>query len=272
MTEIDQAFSSFASWQAWAAANPYVYDSSAANEIGKRILAAGFAEPLTRAIIPATEIQHEGGNWREGLLARGLNARMRAVLALIDEGFGTFPAHDVRIFATEAVTAFALLLRGRFARFLGSEYGVDDAARSRLFPIPHQDLTALTLPSDSFHLVTTNEVLEHVPDLDAALREIARVLVPGGWHIGTHPFMFTKTASDLRSVLVDGKVSHLKEPEYHGNPVDAGGSLVFETPAWDIIDRARAAGFSNPHMRFVCSERRGFLTENTGVFVFCAQK
>jgi SAM-dependent methyltransferase len=134
-------------------------------------------------------------------------------------------------------------------------------------------LTALTLPSGSFDLVTTNEVLEHVPDLDAALREIARVLKPGGWHVGTHPFLFTSERGDRRSELVDGEIAYHKEPEYHHDPVvNNAGSLVFETPGWDILERARVAGFSDAHMRFVASEQHGYVTEDIGVFVFCAQK
>ena len=197
---------------------------------------------------------------------------MRAVLALIDEKVGARPPDKVQIFATEAVTSFALRMRGRFARFHGAEYGADAAARRALYPIPHEDLTALSLPSGSFDLVTTNEVLEHVPDIDAALREIARVLKPGGWHVGTHPFLPMAEAGDQRSLLLDGEVAHLMAPEYHGNPVDSGGSLVFETPGWNIIGRAKAAGFSNVHMRFIASERHGYITANTGVFVLCAQK
>ena len=33
-----------------------------------------------------------------------------------------------------------------------------------------------------------------------------------------------------------------------------------------------AARFTRAHMRFVASVRHGILTENTGVFVFCAQR
>ncbi len=271
--EIDQAFASLAEWQAWGAANPTVFDTAEVDKIAGRILAAGFVEPLTGTVILPAEIKHAGRNFREGLIARGLNSRMRAVLALIDEKVGARSTHHVQIFATEAVTSFALRLRGRYARFLGAEYGADVDARRALYPIPHEDLTALSLPSGRFDLVTTNEVLEHVPDLDAALREIARVLKPGGWHVGTHPFFPSTDTSDLRSVILDGEVAHLKAPEYHGNPVDQdAGSLVFETPGWDIIRRAKAAGFTTAHMRFIASERHGYITDQTGVFVLCAQK
>nr|WP_294545564.1 class I SAM-dependent methyltransferase [uncultured Rhodopila sp.] len=273
LVEVNESFGSLEAWSGWAASHPGVYDASEAATTAERILQAGFQEPLTGRVVTPQEISAPDANWREGLAANGLNSRLRAVLALIAGATAGQPVQEVRIFATEAVTPFALLMRGIFPRFLGAEYGFDATAREALFPIPHQDLTALDLPSGRFDLVTTNEVLEHVPDLDAALREIARVLKPGGLHIGTHPFWFTRETGDVRAKLVDGQVVHLKEPEYHGNPVDPdGGSLVFETPGWDILRRARAAGFSEASMRFVASESKGYITENTGVFVFCAQR
>ena len=42
------------------------------------------------------------------------------------------------------------------------------------------DAQALPFPDGRFHAVVANFVLHFVPDLDAALREIHRVLVPGG--------------------------------------------------------------------------------------------
>lgn len=42
------------------------------------------------------------------------------------------------------------------------------------------DATSLPFPDDSFDLVSSNGVLHHVPEIEAALREIRRVLRPGG--------------------------------------------------------------------------------------------
>ena len=272
MIEIDEYFTSREDWLEYAERTPAVYDASAAAAIAGRVLEQGFTEPLTGRRVAPDQIRSVDANWREGLESNGIISRGRAVLALLAATAAAHHPSLVRIFATEAVTSLALLLRGIYPRFLGSEFATDRATREALYPIPHQDLTSLDLPSGRFDIVTTNEVLEHVPDLDAALREIARVLKPGGMHIGTHPFLFMSAVGDLRTTLVDGQLVHLKEPEYHGNPVAPGGSLVFETPGWDIVARARAAGFSEAGMRFVASESQGVLTENLGVFVFCARR
>ena len=52
-------------------------------------------------------------------------------------------------------------------------------ARTRL-PVVTADMLALPFPDASFTVVTTGYGLRNVPDLDQALREIHRVLAPGG--------------------------------------------------------------------------------------------
>ena len=266
--EQDVTLASFEDWRAYAGAHPRVCDPAAQDAIGARILANGFREPLTGRRAEPAQIAR-GPDWREGLAAFGLNARQRSVLKLLDAMRAGRDAHELRIFAAEALTPLALVLRGCFARFLGAEYAATPAIRDWLYPIPHEDLTRLSLASDTFDVVTTNEVLEHVPDIDAALREIARVLVPGGWHVGTVPFAWTMPTGIVRAVLREGRVEHRMEPEFHGNPMDAAaGSLVYEIPGWDLLPRAREAGFRTAHIRLLTSEHHGYLDS----FVFCARK
>ncbi|MEQ8964187.1 MAG: methyltransferase domain-containing protein [Azospirillaceae bacterium] len=50
------------------------------------------------------------------------------------------------------------------------------------------DLTDLPLPDGAFDRVITSHVLEHVPDDRAAMRELARVLAPGGEAIVMVPY------------------------------------------------------------------------------------
>ena len=50
-----------------------------------------------------------------------------------------------------------------------------------------EDLEQLTFPSATFDIFVTQDVLEHVFRPDLAVREIARVLKPGGIHVFTAP-------------------------------------------------------------------------------------
>src|SRR5215471_11608693 len=43
-----------------------------------------------------------------------------------------------------------------------------------------EDITALTFNNETFDLIVSSDVLEHVPDLEKAFSETARVLKPGG--------------------------------------------------------------------------------------------
>jgi SAM-dependent methyltransferase len=136
-----------------------------------------------------------------------------------------------------------------------------------------EDLQNLSFPSEQFDIVTTNEVLEHVPSIDDALAEIHRVLRPGVYHIGTVPFCYPQNESVVRAKIEDGVLIHLTEPEYHGNPVDERGSLVFELPGWNILTRARAAGFSDASIKFVLSTRHGCIADHIGgILILCLQK
>ena len=50
------------------------------------------------------------------------------------------------------------------------------------------DITAIPESDGSFDAIMCVEVLEHVPDPDAALRELSRLLRPGGYLVATAPF------------------------------------------------------------------------------------
>lgn len=65
--------------------------------------------------------------------------------------------------------------------------------------------------------------------------EIGRVLKEGGLHVFTIPF-FPNTKTVTRAIMNQtGKVEHLKEPIYHGNPISADGALVTFDWGDDIV-------------------------------------
>lgn len=98
-----------------------------------------------------------------------------------------------------------------------------------------ENLEKLTFPDNSFDLFISQDVMEHVFDPEAAFKEIARVLKPGGAHIFTAPLINKFKDSEVwASCDGDGKVIYHHVPEYHGNPVDAKGSLVTMHWGYDI--------------------------------------
>jgi SAM-dependent methyltransferase len=50
-----------------------------------------------------------------------------------------------------------------------------------------QDACSLAIPDESFHLVISSECIEHTPKPNYALREMARIVKPGGFIIITSP-------------------------------------------------------------------------------------
>jgi SAM-dependent methyltransferase len=267
--EVHLNFQSFEEWMEYFSSDKRLSENKI-NDIGSTMLLSKAIEPVTnRNIRPFT--LEKGSSWREGLVNNNINSRLRAILYVMQDILRG--DKNPRIYAPEAVTHFALLLRGLYPRFIGSEYIVDAEQLKDLWPIPSEDLTALSYPDDVFDIIVTNEVIEHVPSIDQALREMHRVLRPGGWHIGTHPFAYVNRNSILKSEIIEGKVVHRMEPEYHGNPINKEGSLVFEVPGWDILERAKKAGFSSAFMKFIISKKHACLANEVGgVFVLCCQK
>jgi len=105
-----------------------------------------------------------------------------------------------------------------------------------------EDLEQQTFPDESFDLVISQDVFEHVFDPAAAFREVARTLRPGGAHIFTTPLVNKHRPSEVWASLGDdGEVIHHEEPEYHGNPIDEKGSLVTMHWGYDITEHIHAA-------------------------------
>jgi SAM-dependent methyltransferase len=99
-----------------------------------------------------------------------------------------------------------------------------------------EDLEHQTFPSQSFDLVITQDVFEHLFHPDLAIREIARTLRPGGAHVMTVPLVEGSAASKRRACIESGLVHHLLPAQYHGNPVSQDGSLVTIDWGYDILE------------------------------------
>ena len=95
-----------------------------------------------------------------------------------------------------------------------------------------ENLERLTFDDSTFDLLVTQDVLEHVFRPDVAVRENMRVLKPDGAHVFTAPKHHGLPRTRQRARLENGIVTHVLEPQYHGNPIGDGRALV----TWDYGD------------------------------------
>ena len=95
------------------------------------------------------------------------------------------------------------------------------------------DVTRLDFPDDSFDAILCNHVLEHVPDDRRAMRELRRVLRPGGWAILLVPAL-AEGATDEDPTLAD-RAERVRRFGQHDH-VRRYGS--------DYVDRLEEAGFA----------------------------
>jgi SAM-dependent methyltransferase len=64
------------------------------------------------------------------------------------------------------------------------------------------DITKLGFSPDTFDVIVCNHVLEHIPDDYAAMRELYRVLKPGGWALLQVPMSSQATTYEDPSIVL----------------------------------------------------------------------
>ncbi len=209
-------------------------------------------------------------NWREHLRCPscGLNNRKRAALHLFE--LLLLPTKTAKIYTTEQTTRLFRQLKKRFPNTVGSEYlgdGILPGQKNR-GGIRHEDLTRLTFGSNGVDFILSFDVLEHVFDLEAALRECYRCLKFGGYLFFTVPFHFYEN-KNVRRASVDekGEITHLLAPQYHGDPLNKKGILCFHDFGWELLSIMRDMGFEDVHALMYWSREYGYLGENQCIFL-----
>ena len=108
--------------------------------------------------------------------------------------------------------------------------------------IERQNLMSLTYEDDTFDLVITSDILEHVRRPWTAFEEIHRVLKPNGLHIYSVPLTAPMPTQTVSRVDTKGEEDiHILPPYYHGSPVE-GKSLVYSEFGADMIDELEKLG------------------------------
>lgn len=165
----------------------------------------------------------------------GLNSRMRFSLEILMHYF----SDAKKIFLTEHGTPYHQNIPHQFQdNLVTSTYRPGD--------ILHQDLTAISFQDNSFDLCMSFEDLEHIPDYNKAVKELYRITKPGGHVLLSTPIIFENDKTIIRATINEnGEITHLLEPDYHGDPVIPEGILCFYHFGWDVLDSFREAGFTS---------------------------
>jgi len=263
--EIRVSFGSEAEWNNWLSRYQDKFQAWR-SDILKAVRSGGFLEPLTCIRRPAQGITIDESNLRESIAIAELNSRKRACLLSVDlerkilkDGSSSL---NPKILGTEALTRVARILRGTFCYYLGSEHFPTEQEQERHFPVSNMDLSNLDFPGAMFDIFYSGDVFQHVPDLERTLREIVRVLKPGGIAVSTFPFLPGQSKTLIKSQVAEGRITH---------PTD--GSAVLSLAGWDVLDLCKKAGFCDARMSLLASSTFAVTSSGVpGVFVLIATK
>jgi SAM-dependent methyltransferase len=193
--------------------------------------------------------------------------RWRAVIVVLETHFPAWRAG--RLHESSPGGAASNKLARECAGYEASNYFTDTPAGQRRNGTRCENLEHQTFADATFDLVVTQDVFEHVLHPEQAFREVARTLKPGGAHVFTVPWYYWKKTV-VRATGAPGAIEHLLAPEYHGNPIDANGSLVITEWGHDLTGIIETAtGLSTTVMR-ITDRRQGI--EGKFIEVFITQK
>jgi SAM-dependent methyltransferase len=162
----------------------------------------------------------------------------------------------------------SIRLRQECRNYIPSQYFPNKKLGKTHWGIQCENLEALTFEDESIDLHITQDVMEHIFSPEKAFKEIARTLKPGGAHIFTVPLVNKMSPSKVRSKMRDdGTIDYIQPPVYHGNPIDAQGSLVTMDWGYDIAKFIFDTSGLFTHILYIDDLSKGIRAEYIEVLV-----
>ena len=162
--------------------------------------------------------------------------RERALMVVIEKYYPNWKNLDIHE-SSPGNRGASLKLKNKVSKYIASQYFPNNPLGSKVENWINQDLEKQTFKDESFDLVITQDVMEHVYNPEQAFSEIARTLRKGGAHIFTVPLVNKHKKTEIWATKdYEGNPIFKYKPEWHGNVVDPNGSPVTMHWGFDIVD------------------------------------
>jgi len=174
-----------------------------------------------------------------------LSSRKRFMLNFLKNSL-TKP--DLTVYMYEQATKTFQYVQNNFTKIklIGSEYfGPDKKPGEIINKIRHENAEGLSFNDKSIDVIVSNDVYEHVSDIQKTLKEAYRVLKDDGILQISIPFNRKNLETNQRASIDNGQIKYLLPEIFHENPISKDGSLVFYDYGWDFLDFLKNTGFSD---------------------------
>ena len=209
-------------------------------------------------------------NWlRDNFICSGCGSipRERALMMVIQKCFPDWK--NLKIHESSPGNRGASLKLKKYCnQYIATQYYPDKPPGVEIGGFRNEDLEKQTFKDESFDLVITQDVMEHIFNPQSAFKEIARTLKKDGAHIFTVPIVNKHGKTETWAVKGDdGNPVFLNEPEYHSNPVNPKGSPVTMHWGFDIIDFIKEKSGMDTKIEYMDNLEHGIRAEFIEVLV-----
>lgn len=208
-----------------------------------------------------------GSNDRQRALASGLltavnipNLENLKQLAALTNG--------PMILDTDASSAIFRVLKDS-SFYQSSSFHPDIPAGQLIQPkVSNVNLKSMPFADAAFDIILTSDVMEHVRQDEPVHREIMRCLKPGGYYIFTVPYVDEWEKNQIRVDSTSDQDRPLMEKQFHQDPLNKEGALVYRVYGRELQRQLEAIGFetrflSNPEPRLAILAKDVFVCRKT---------
>jgi hypothetical protein len=162
----------------------------------------------------------------------------------------------------------SLKLKNFCSGYISSQFYAGYPSGTTINNTRNEDLENQTFEDESFDIVITQDVFEHIYNPEKAFNEIARTLKKGGCHIFTVPLVNKHNPTEIWATKgANNETVFLKNPEYHNNPIDEKGSPVTMHWGYDIVGFIRDKSGLDTKIEYIDNLEYGIRAEFIEVLV-----